>query len=351
MRIESTPAAAGKFVITLCSVATPVAIPQPRSPQLSRFRFFLGESLGGDRKRYTLYMGHFATPAEAEKWLTALRHIYPDAFVSETPAKQSGTLTDTQVLSILEHRRVDSTVTGPDATATVRSISLLRPDDTSTRLALKDAVARDAPVWFAVQLQCSTQPIDLEKAPQHAIFSSYTLYTMQARVDGRDWSCLRLGFFSDAISAKQVAQYLYSEFPSVAVVPVNPLEHATALETGRRSTRAVLAAQPRQAPAPVQHATAAPPPGGGKTKGMGVERQTKVGTHDPPRDLKSSPVAPLRAKRRGVTLEETLETLRTSDFAMEVDEESAATGVRHLQVIKERPVARPSRNSTPQRKL
>jgi hypothetical protein len=329
MRIESTPAAAGKFVISLCSVATPVTIPQPRSPQLSRFRFFLGLSLEAGRKRYTLYMGHFATLAEAEKWLTVLRHIYPDAFVSEVPPVKEGTLTDTQVLSVLEERRAEGTVTEVDAPATARSIALLRPEDTSTRLAIKDAVARDAPVWFAVQLQWSAQPIDLEKAPQHAIFSSYTLYTMQARLEGRDWSCLRLGFFSDAISAKQVAQYLYSEFPSVAVIPVNPVEHATALETGRRSTRAALAAQPRQAPAPVQQATAAPPP----------------------RDLKGSPTAPSRAKRSGVTLEETLETLRTSDFAMEGDEESAATGVRHLQVVKERPVVRQSRSSTPQRKL
>lgn len=329
MRIESTPAAAGKFVISLCSVATRVTIPQPRSPQLSRYRFFLGQSLETDRKGYTLYMGHFATLAEATKWLTALRHVYPDAFVSEAQPEKEGTLTDTQVHSILEERRADGTVAGADAAATARNISLLRPDDTNTRLALKDAVARGAPVSFAVQLQCSTQPIDLEKAPQHAIFSSYTLYTMQARLEGRDWSCLRLGFFSDAISAKQVAQYLYSEFPSVAVVPVNPLEHATALETGRRSTLAVLAAQPRQAPAPVRQATPA----------------------QPPRDLNSSPAAPSREKRRGVTLEETLETLRTSDFAMEDDEESAATGVRHLQVVKERPAARRSRSSTPQRKL
>jgi hypothetical protein len=232
MRFESTPVRAeGKFVITLCSVATPVTIPQPRSPQLSRFRFFLGQSLEAGRKRYTLYMGHFATLAEAEKWLVVLRGIYPDAFVSDVPATHTGSLSDTQVLSILEERRADRTISDADETPAARDISLLRPDDTSTRLALKEAVTRDAPVAFAVQLQWSTQPIELEKAPRHAIFSSYTLYTTQARLEGRPWFCLRLGFFSDAISAKQVAQFLHSDFPSVAVVPVNPLEHATALET------------------------------------------------------------------------------------------------------------------------
>ena len=322
MRFESTPAAAGKFVITLCSVATAVTIPQPRSPQLSRFRFFLGQSLEEDQKGYTLYMGHFATRAEADKWLTVLRRIYPDSFVSEDPAAQAATFSDTQVLSILEERRADSTVTAADTAAAVRGIPLLRPGDTSTRQALKEAVVRDAPVSFAVQLQWSTQPIELEKAPRHAIFSSYTLYTTQARLDGRNWFCLRLGFFRDAVSARQVAQYLFSDFPSVAVVPVPPLEHTAALQTGKRSTGAVLAAQAqtRQAPAPVRQACVVPPL----------------------RDSKGGTAAPSRAKRGGVTLEDTLETLRTSDFAMEDDDESAATGVRHLQVVKERPVRSPS---------
>src|SRR5579859_1874195 len=107
-RFESTPASVeGKFVITLCSVATPVTIPQPRSPQLTRFRFFLGQSLVANRKRYTLYMGYFSTLADARKWLTVLRGNYPDAFVSEGPATEADTLSDTQVLSILEGRHAD----------------------------------------------------------------------------------------------------------------------------------------------------------------------------------------------------------------------------------------------------
>jgi hypothetical protein len=116
MRFESTPAPAeGKFVITLCSVATPVTIPQPRSSQFTRFRFFLGQSLEADRKRYTLYMGHFHTPAEAEKWLGVLRGIYPDAFVSEGPVTQ-GSLSDMQVLSILEERPAGQSPAASDFT-------------------------------------------------------------------------------------------------------------------------------------------------------------------------------------------------------------------------------------------
>ena len=74
--------------------------------------------------------------------------------------------------------------------------------------------------------------------PPLAIFSAYTLYTVEGSRDGRKWYGLRLGFFSDAISAKQVAYYVRSEFASVAVVPVSPQEKARATE---QDTAAALA--------------------------------------------------------------------------------------------------------------
>jgi hypothetical protein len=77
------------------------------------------------------------------------------------------------------------------------------------------------PAAFSVQLQWSVQPIDLARVPQLAIFGAYTLYTVEGSREGRRWYGLRLGFFSDANSAKQVAQYVRSEFSSVAVVPVS----------------------------------------------------------------------------------------------------------------------------------
>src|SRR5207249_6675376 len=57
--------------------------------------------------------------------------------------------------------------------------------------------------------------------------------------DGRKWYGLRLGFFSDAISAKQVAHYVRSEFASVAVVPVSPQEKTRATDQNvKAATRA-----------------------------------------------------------------------------------------------------------------
>ena len=97
---------------------------------------------------------------------------------------------------------------------------------------------------FAVQLLWSVQPIDMSKVPQLAIFSAYTLYGAEGNRGGRRWYGLRLGFFTDAVSAKQVAQYVRSEFTSVSVVPV----------TERERTRAGAAnAMPLPVPATPKH--------------------------------------------------------------------------------------------------
>ena len=89
-------------------------------------------------------------------------------------------------------------------------------------------VLANEPAMFAVQLLWSVQPIDMKEVPQLAIFSAYTLYGAEGNRDGRRWYGLRLGFFTDAVSAKQVAQYVRSEFTSVSVVPVTVRERTRA---------------------------------------------------------------------------------------------------------------------------
>jgi hypothetical protein len=157
-------------------------------------------------------------------------------------------LSDTQVMRTLERRRAAGTKVEEQ---TLSHVPVLRPADTGTRLALKEAVEEGAPVAFAVQLRWSAQPIDLNSTPRDPIFRSYTLYTIRSRRNGREWFELRLGFFADAISAKQVAHYMQSEYDSAAVVPVNPKEKA-ALDASMSAARAV-----GNRPAPEVAATAA----------------------------------------------------------------------------------------------
>jgi hypothetical protein len=89
--------AEGKFVINLCSVDTPITIPQAHSPQLTRFKFFLSHHVEANRRRYTLYMGHFTTLSEAEKWLAILRNVYPNAFVSDRSAAPEDAFSNAEI--------------------------------------------------------------------------------------------------------------------------------------------------------------------------------------------------------------------------------------------------------------
>jgi len=222
-------------------------------------------------------------------------------------------LSDTQVLKMLETRRSGESAPGP-AQVDDGAIPLLKPDDTGTRQALKEAIVSNSAVAFAVQLQWSVQPVELDRVPPLAIFSAYTLYTVEGSRDGRRWYGLRLGFFSDAISAKQVAYYVRSEFASVAVVPVSPQEKGRATEQDAAAAAAAAAAAP---PAPKVAV--------GRTVAQPAASQTK-----PVRGRNQKPPGP----RGPQTLEETLEILGASQLTIE-DGRTATindSGVRHLRV-------------------
>jgi hypothetical protein len=270
---------------------------------------------------------------------TRLMHAPPPRL--EAPA-ESGSLTDTQVLKFLEVRRTESSA-ALSAELAEGGIPLLKPDDTGTRRALKDAVASNAPVAFAVQLQWSVQAVDLGKVPPLAIFSAYTLYTVEGSRDGRKWYGLRLGFFSDAISAKQVAHYVRSEFTSVAVVPVSPQEKARATDQEQAATLATpVAARGGQveefklidddtAAHAVPAAAAAP---GKPLPRVAVGRTLRQSTSQPRRRARDAGKVGARDQRGPQTLEETLEILGAGELSIDTGNGEIIndSGVRHLRV-------------------
>jgi hypothetical protein len=279
--------------------------------------------------------------------------MMPAPQIQRVEATEEPALTDTQVLRYLETRRIDEDGNPgrvgedpPDA-----SISLLKPDDTGTRRALKDAVTQNAPVSFAVQLQWAVQPVQLEKVPPLAIFSAYTLYTVEGSREGRKWYGLRLGFFSDAISAKQVAYYVRSEFASVAVVPVSPQERTRATEedSKKANSGSAFPRKTRQGPvdefklidsdeeakaaalaannAPAPRPAAKPAPAAGARSAP----QPATAKRSPP---KVGGRVNARERRGPQTLEETLEILGAGQLEMDDGrgESLNDTGVRHLRV-------------------
>jgi hypothetical protein len=143
-------------------------------------------------------------------------------------------LSDSQVLRILETRRANAVAQSATSSEprVQTDIRMLSPDDTQTWRDIKSQLSRDAAVHFAVQLEWSVAPIDLDRVPPLAIFNAYTLYKVEGNRDGRKWYGLRLGFFSDAVAARQVAMYVRSEFATVAVVPVSAKERGDAMRVG-----------------------------------------------------------------------------------------------------------------------
>ena len=123
--------------------------------------------------------------------------------------------------------------------------------------AIKSDVKRNAPVLFAVQLDWSVTPFDMAKMPPLAIFNAYTLYTTEANREGRAWYGLRLGFFSDAVSAKQVAYYVRSDFKTVSVVPVTTIEKERATDLNAARSGIYKAANIKEVAAPTPQSIAA----------------------------------------------------------------------------------------------
>src|SRR5579864_6160298 len=87
---DSAPlgAAAGPYVLNLCSSSTPMALAQTELPELKRFNFFVSRRFEEGRERFRLHMGYFATLAEAEEWLNVVREIYPGAWAGEAPGRK-----------------------------------------------------------------------------------------------------------------------------------------------------------------------------------------------------------------------------------------------------------------------
>jgi hypothetical protein len=107
-------------------------------------------------------------------------------------------------------------------------VRVVTPEDTQTLTDIRLDRQTNAPPCFAVQLVWSVTPIDITKQAHLAIFDAYTLYNVEGNRQGRRWYGLRLGFFSDPNSATQVAYYVRSDYPKVAVVPVASRERERA---------------------------------------------------------------------------------------------------------------------------
>ena len=164
-------------------------------------------------------------------------------------------LSDTQTIRLLE--RHSPYKQGSREADVDEAIRVVKPEDTQSMMAIKSDVKRNAPVLFAVQLDWSVTAFDMAKVPPLAIFNAYTLYTTEATREGRTWFGLRLGFFSDAVSAKQVAYYVRSDFKTVSVVPVTTIEKERATDLNAARSGIYKAANIKEVAAPTPQSISA----------------------------------------------------------------------------------------------
>jgi hypothetical protein len=272
-------------------------------------------------------------------------------------------LSDTQTIRLLERHtpfREGSSEANVD-----EAIRVIKPEDAQSMQAIKNEVKRNAPVLFAVQLDWSVTAFDMAKVPPLAIFNAYTLYTTEANREGRTWYGLRLGFFSDAVSAKQVAYYVRSDFKTVSVVPVTTIEKERANDINAARSGIHRAVNVKEGPAPTPLSIASSNASGvfklldddlpamieqdvdGETSPR-FGKQAPAAAAPAAKAAPAAPPAPAKASKarkpgaRGIrrdasaqvdeeTLDQTLEILGA--HTLEITNDSAGdTGVRHLRV-------------------
>jgi hypothetical protein len=305
-----------------------------------------------------------APPPEPTVQMPALRQQPPAAPMSATPSltnvrqviEELDDLSDTQTIRLLE--RHSPYREGSQEASVDEAIQVIKPEDAQSMAAIKSDVKRNAPVLFAVQLDWSVTPFDMGKVPPLAIFNAYTLYTTEANREGRTWYGLRLGFFSDAVSAKQVAYYVRSDFKTVSVVPVTTIEKERATDINAERSGIHRAANVKEGPAPTPASLSASTSGIFKlleddmpahieqdVDGEASPRFSKPAAPAAPPPKAATPPAaaksrkpPAKGNRRDAharvdeeTLDQTLEILGA--HTLEITNDGAGdTGVRHLRV-------------------
>jgi hypothetical protein len=112
----------------------------------------------------------------------------------------------------LRPRNPPSVVPTLDTTQTIRTL---------TKKEIEDA---NAPKWFVVQLAISDHPANLDTMPRLDIFEAYRLYSVAVMQNNVIKHALRLGFFSEKVSAEAVMGYVKTFFGEPIIEQISDAE-------------------------------------------------------------------------------------------------------------------------------
>ncbi len=109
-------------------------------------------------------------------------------------------------------RNASSEIPTLDTTQTIRTL---------TKTEIEDATA---PKWFVVQLAISDHPANLDTMPRLDIFEAYRLYSVAVMEKNVIRHALRLGFFSEKVSAEAVMGYVKTFFGEPVIERISDAE-------------------------------------------------------------------------------------------------------------------------------
>lgn len=213
------------YVINLCASAVPLPLEMPDVDGPDGLVIFRSQRIEDGRKRFRLHLGYFESAAAAGALLPALQLRYPTAWIAIAPRAGLGSLDDT---GATEFRLLRAPVAKlPPTLRPVQKPARILDAELGTDLPPLPA----APITqrYVIQLEWTRERIRPAQLPPIAIFDAYTLYTVTCARGGVRFYGTRLGFFTSLVSVRQVAAYLRSDFPSVAVLPISDREFKYAL--------------------------------------------------------------------------------------------------------------------------
>lgn len=275
----------GPFVINLSASSAPIAVPAKSFPGCPNAYVYQVQRMEDRRPRYRLRLGPFAKEDDADVTLKKVRDIYPGALTATADADdlraiatiRAKTATPPPVRPAPVFARAVSpdTVSSPVVSPVIESAPAvaakaassaapppvsppvlmreqkLQPaggsvarksaplagveqipgriptlESTQTVRALTSLELEDAQAarWFVIELALAEHAFDPDTVPNLDIFSVYRLYSVAGLDHGRIVHALRLGFFSEEIAARAVANYLAAFYDKPTINRVSTAE-------------------------------------------------------------------------------------------------------------------------------
>lgn len=203
---------------TVAPTAAPTTPTKPDAPASKAIAAASRPAPGPSRKP-----PHKPQPSASKSSATSAKHVQPPA---AKPAMPPAAHKPAQAPAPVASANGSNGAAAPERKVTIRTEHSATVDSTQTLRALTPLELADDQIskWFVIQLAVSEDDFDPDQIPHLDIFEAYRLYAVIGLDQGKILHALRLGFFSDEISASAVTSYVKAHFEAATVKRVSVAE-------------------------------------------------------------------------------------------------------------------------------